>query len=506
MLRAAQYLRMSTEHQQYSLANQSAAIALYAAAHRMGIVRSYEDSGKSGIGIKHRKALQALISDVQSGRTDFKCILVYDVSRWGRFQDADEAAHYEYLCRTAGIQIHYCAELFHEENSTVNNLLKALKRTMAGEYSRELSVKVFAGQSRLAHLGFNLGSAPFGLRRLLIDAAGRRKQILQLGERKSLHTDRVVLVPGPESEVSLVRRIFNLCTRERKGPSEIASFLNAQEVFGPNGNRWSGNVIHNILSNPKYMGDSVWARRIGKLGSPRRRNSEAGWIVRKGAIDPIISPRQFASAKERLRKLRVRHTPDAALDCLRRILRQRGKLSLAVVEGTPGAPSRTFFQYAFGGFANACKLIGYTLPRNWEQICQVRTAVKETRSGFLRDLAAGFSGAGVAVETGAYRHSLRLDGRLTIAVDVLACKRWRSKCGWLFNFVFPGDVEIVACALLDSDNGAISKYYFVPRSAGIRGKYLLAGKEPEFLSVYRSSDLAPLIDAIARCEIPYQAA
>jgi hypothetical protein len=28
--------------------------------------------------------------------------------------------------------------------------MKALKRAMAGEYSRELSVKVFAGQKRLA--------------------------------------------------------------------------------------------------------------------------------------------------------------------------------------------------------------------------------------------------------------------------------------------------------------------------------------------------------------------
>jgi hypothetical protein len=45
---AAQYLRMSTDHQRYSIANQSAAIALYAAAHNMGIVRSFVDEGKTG--------------------------------------------------------------------------------------------------------------------------------------------------------------------------------------------------------------------------------------------------------------------------------------------------------------------------------------------------------------------------------------------------------------------------------------------------------------------------
>jgi DNA invertase Pin-like site-specific DNA recombinase len=44
-------------------------------------------------------ALKRLIDDVQSGTTDFTTILVYDVSRWGRFQDADESAYYEYTCK-----------------------------------------------------------------------------------------------------------------------------------------------------------------------------------------------------------------------------------------------------------------------------------------------------------------------------------------------------------------------------------------------------------------------
>jgi len=85
--RAAQYLRMSTEHQQYSIANQSAAIALYAAAHNIGIVRAFVDQGKSGTSIKGRKALQELLRVVESGTADFDRVLVYDVSRWG-----DEAA------------------------------------------------------------------------------------------------------------------------------------------------------------------------------------------------------------------------------------------------------------------------------------------------------------------------------------------------------------------------------------------------------------------------------
>ena len=80
---------------------------------------------------------------------------------------------------------------------------------MAGEYSRELSTKVFAGQCRLIELGYRQGGpAGFGLRRMLVDQSGTVKGELGRGEHKSLQTDRVVLVPGPEEEVNIVRWIY----------------------------------------------------------------------------------------------------------------------------------------------------------------------------------------------------------------------------------------------------------------------------------------------------------
>jgi DNA invertase Pin-like site-specific DNA recombinase len=102
---------MSTEHQQYSTENQADKIREYARQRGIQIVRTYADEGKSGLSIDGRQALQQLIRDVESGHADFEMILVYDVSRWGRFQDADESAYYEYICRRAGIQVTYCAEL-----------------------------------------------------------------------------------------------------------------------------------------------------------------------------------------------------------------------------------------------------------------------------------------------------------------------------------------------------------------------------------------------------------
>lgn len=155
--RAAQYVRMSTEHQQYSTHNQSDKILEYAATRGIEIVRTYADEGKSGLSIGGRAALQKLIADVEAGTANFNVILVYDVSRWGRSQDADESAYYEYICRRAGIHVAYCAEQLENDGSPVSTIVKVVKRAMAAEYSRELSAKVFAGQCRLIEMGFRQG-------------------------------------------------------------------------------------------------------------------------------------------------------------------------------------------------------------------------------------------------------------------------------------------------------------------------------------------------------------
>ena len=207
---AAVYVRMSTEHQQYSTSNQMDVIREYAKKRGQEIVKEYSDDGKSGLNIKGRGSLEQMIRDVLEGKAHYKSILVYDVSRWGRFQDADESAYYEYICKQAGVAVHYCAEQFENDGSPISTIIKGIKRTMAGEYSRELSTKVYQGACRLVKLGFRQGGAAgYGLRRVLVDANGVKKGELKMGEQKSIQTDRVVLVAGPDEEVAIVRRIYH---------------------------------------------------------------------------------------------------------------------------------------------------------------------------------------------------------------------------------------------------------------------------------------------------------
>jgi DNA invertase Pin-like site-specific DNA recombinase len=228
---AAQYLRMSTEHQQYSLENQSAAIQEYAESHSFEIIRTYSDAAKSGIVLNRRYGLRELLQHVVGGDATYRAVLVYDVSRWGRFQDTDESAHYEFLCKSAGVPVHYCAETFANDGTLPSLIMKALKRTMAGEYSRELGVRVLAGQKRLARLGFKQGGMPgYGLRRMLVSTDRQPKQALATGERKSIATDRVVLVPGPTHEVQVVRDIYRMLISDRLAVFGIACELNRRGI------------------------------------------------------------------------------------------------------------------------------------------------------------------------------------------------------------------------------------------------------------------------------------
>src|SRR6201987_5494792 len=188
-LRPAQYVRMSTDYQQYSIENQAVVIGAYAQLHKLSIVRTYRDEGESGLKIKNRKGLTQLIACVQSRQADFGHILVFDVSRWGRFQDVDESAHYEFICKEAGIRVAYCAEQFDNDGSLISHIVKNIKRVMAAEYSRELSAKVHAGQSRYARLGFKMGGmVAYGLERVLVDEMSLPKAVLGAGEHKCLST------------------------------------------------------------------------------------------------------------------------------------------------------------------------------------------------------------------------------------------------------------------------------------------------------------------------------
>lgn len=278
------HVNLSTEHQQYLLENQSAAIQKYAESQGFEVVQTYSDAAKSGLVLRHRTGLRQLLQDVV-GTPAYRAILVYDVSRWGRFQDTDESAHYEFLCKSAGVPVHYCAETFANDGTLPSLIMKTLKRTMAAEFSRELGVKVLAGQKRLARLGFKQGGVPgYGLRRTLISADRVPKQELANRERKSIATDRVILVPGPAHEVQRVRDIYRMLVSDKLSVHAIACELNKRRVEYIGDSKWDYQAVYGVLTHPKYAGSHVFGRTSCKLYTPIVRLPRSEWVLTPGAF------------------------------------------------------------------------------------------------------------------------------------------------------------------------------------------------------------------------------
>lgn len=370
IVRAAEYVRMSTHQQQFSIAYQQAAIRLYAAQRGITVVQTYADEGRSGLTLSERPAMIRLLSDVESGNADFQIILVYDVSRWGRFQDTDEGAYHEFRCRQVGKHIEYCAEQFPNQLGPIAAVMKAIKRAMAAEYSRELAVKTGAAQARATAQGFLQGGiAGYGLRRMLIDADGKEKGVIRKGEHKYYRTDRIVLAPGPKEEIAVVRRIFDLYVSHHVFKDRIARILNSEGVPppGPRATAWSGEHIRHILQNERFIGHVLYDRttsklRLGQSATGRVKNPPSLWVRGRTGMPPIISPEIFAAANAPKSKPGAWYRDDDALLApLRTLWSQHGYITHALIEGTPGLPSPQTYRKRFGTIENVYRRLGYNL-------------------------------------------------------------------------------------------------------------------------------------------------
>jgi DNA invertase Pin-like site-specific DNA recombinase len=358
--RAAEYIRMSTEHQRYSPDNQRIAIAAFAAYRGYEIVRTYQDSGKSGLTLSGRPALKQMLSDVLSGAADFQTILVLDVSRWGRFQNTDQAAHYEFMCRDAGVAVHYCTESFENDGAALSSIIKHMKRVMAAEYSRELSGRVSRAQRYQASLGFKQGSrCPLGLRRQVIDEEGKPVMILQSGERKALSTHKVIYAHGPAKEVALVQRIFGLYVHDDLSLVNVAGWLNKRKHKQPNGKPWSSHVIKNLLRNELYVGRYIFGRKRNNLGQ-RAAAAETDW-AKAEVLVPIVTNEIFEAAQTKFRA-RKYYSSDELVNGLSQLLAEKGRLNRRLIQECPYLPIPKTLVERFGTMAAAYRTVNYVLP------------------------------------------------------------------------------------------------------------------------------------------------
>jgi DNA invertase Pin-like site-specific DNA recombinase len=424
---AVQYLRVSTREQCCSIEAQESAIRAYAHAHGYRIVRSYADVGASGLTLRHRPGLGALLRDVMEGKEEFDAILVYDVSRWGRFQDADESAHYEYVCKNAGKPVHYCFELFTNDGSVESSIAKNLQRAMAAEQSRERSVKCFRGIRHIVELGFRGGgAAPYGFRRAVV-----------------------------------VREIFKMALYDHFGVAQIARELRRRRTPHKAGRPWVSWRIDLILRNPVYIGRVIWNKRSAKLGSRRVVNPVNQWVIHEAGCPQIVDPDTYAKVQALLRRRKRAHewSDERLLQRLRWLLARKKRITQDLINKTPGMPGYSTYFYRFGSIRHAYSKIGY-----FPAPVRFVRAETEKRSRALRDrLIDSVRGLFPRLSTVGDRPVLRLPGGTTVSIvfgrrtSTLAEPTWRVDPKY-------GQVSgLTLLCLTDAKCSHIVRMYLLPR-------------------------------------------
>jgi DNA invertase Pin-like site-specific DNA recombinase len=438
LIPAAEYVRMSTEEQANSIPIQQAAIQRYARERGFQVVATYSDAGRSGMGIRNRPGLCRLLNEILTGQDRFHVILVYDVSRWGRFQNTDESAYYEFLCRSAGVRVHYCAEQFENDDKLPNSLLKSLKRSMAAEYSRELAVRVSSGQKKVAAQGFiNGGIAGYGFKRAAISLDGKRKVILRLGEWKNIGSDRIVLVPGDKREVNGVQQLFTLAERPQNTPGIIAEELNRRGIEYTGKQLWNYSRVYRILKNEKYIGTCFWGRTQKSDDGGRHHVPRSRWVIAPNAFPSLVNPEQFARVQAILRK-RNNRTPKSEafyLRQLKRVLEKEGDLNADLLTKHNYSPQ--CIARCFGSTLRAYQSVGYKPDSHTLRSLDGYAKMQSLKAQLLTQLMETFPGRiRIMKHPDVVRRKLILiDGQLILAVHfcvpvsplVSGQRRWRLK-------------------------------------------------------------------------------
>lgn len=288
----------------------------------------FQDYGVKG-NVLSRPGLDALIERVRSDLF-VSHIFIPRRDRLARPDDPLDGMAIETELRRLGVTLVTMAGEFgpiRRSKRDMGDLLVAmLDYHQAGKERRDLAQKIIHAQLALAKQGFSTGGRPpFGFRRWLVNQTGQKVRQLTDGEHVKMAGHHVVWLPGPESELMLIRRILDML--KYLPASRVAASLTAEGIPTPDAGRfrtdhghrhctsgiWHGNTITNIARNPLILATVEYGRRSEgdvlrstptgprkveddeRIDAVRVRvvvNPETDRIRANGQFEPIVDPKQ----------------------------------------------------------------------------------------------------------------------------------------------------------------------------------------------------------------------
>ena len=333
---------------------------------------------------------------------------------------------------------------------------------------------------------------PVNFRRMRVNERGERKGTYERGEHKAILTDRSIIVPGPPKEVNAVRWIFRAFAEQGLGETAIARKLNQKGVKTFRGYPWSGEAIRLLLTNERYVGESVWNKASTKLKGSYVQNPSDSWIRNSNFCEPIVSRKLFDAAQERRRGRRAKFMKSNMIAELRTIYEQRGHLSRKIIDETDGISCSRVYLTRFGGMEAAFEQVGFTLKQDRSFVAADKR-LEELRPAIVESIMVQIEKVGGIVERDSQTGNLKINEEIVASVVLVRCdKAHSSNPRWHIRCDKDGGSNLTIAVRMDQENRTTLDYYLLPTSElGVHQFYLSERNDPSVDS-FRFNNLEAL--------------
>lgn len=273
-MKVAIYARFSSDNQrEESITAQLRAASDYCKKHGYEIVKEYIDEAFSAR-TDDRPAFQQMISDAQKGI--FELLITYKIDRFAR--NRYDAAFYKRILLRSGVKVIYTEQKIDDSPESV--ILESVLEGMAEYFSKNLSKEVKKGMRENAlQAKHNGGTPPLGY-----DVAPDKTYQIN------------------EDEAVTIRRIFRDYAKG-KSLAKICLELNEAGIKTKRGSAFGKNSLHDLLKNPKYIGQYAFGRSSTNTDGKRNgRNPSKEIIVLENAIPSIIEKETWDKVQSKFRK------------------------------------------------------------------------------------------------------------------------------------------------------------------------------------------------------------
>ena len=261
LVRAAAYLRYSSDSQDGSDKQQAEEIDKLAEREGCEIVATFVDKAISGdSGRESRPDLDRMLAAAERG--EFQVLLAWDTSRIGR-QDSIDAGQLLRVLRDKGIKIVTCRDGSFDLQDSNDRIRYAFLTEGNNAENKRRAYNVTRGLIKNAEAGNRNGAVNnYAMDRVQVTADGQFVRRLKPGKRKDNPNDRVRQVPCEDADrVEAVEFMFTRYATADVSIRQVAREVEAKGFPSPTGKGWTDKAIRYILSHTTYRGGSQWAAR-----------------------------------------------------------------------------------------------------------------------------------------------------------------------------------------------------------------------------------------------------